>query len=118
MCTLMILSTMSVAISFVPAVSAFNETNGSPGNDVINGVETWRNSHTLVGNVTVPAGATLKINAGASISLAAGAALIVDGAICAGDTACGAAAGGTISFNWQNPADETQSTWCLSLIHI
>ena len=113
MCTLMILSTMSVAISFVPTVSAFNETNGSPGNDVINGVETWKNSHTLVGNVTVPAGATLKINAGASISLAAGAALIVDGAICAGDTACGAAAGGTISFNWQNPADETQSTWCL-----
>jgi len=109
----MILSTMSVAISFVPAVSAFNETNGSPGNDVVNGVEIWRNSHTLVGNVTVPAGATLKINAGASISFTAGSALIVDGAICAGDTACGAAAGGTISFSWQNPADETQSTWCL-----
>jgi len=113
MCALMILSTMSVAISFVPTASAFNETNGSPGNDVVNGVEVWRNSHTLVGNVTVPAGATLKINAGTSVSFTAGSALIVNGAICAGDTTCGAASGGTISFTWQAPLDETQSTWCV-----
>ena len=47
--------------------------------------------------------------------MAAGSALIVDGAICAGDTGCGATAGGTISFTWQSPADETQSTWCEDL---
>ena len=105
---------MSVAISFSPIVSAntINQTDGSAGNDEINGVEVWRNTHNLVGTVTVPPGAKLIINAGASITLAAGSALIVDGAICAGDTGCGATAGGTISFTWQSPADE------LSLIHI
>jgi hypothetical protein len=105
---------MSAAITFVPAVSAAtNSTNGSPGNDVVNGIETWTGSHTLVGNVTVPAGATLKINAGSTITLAAGAALFIDGAICAGDGSCGAAAGGTIGFNWQAPINESQSTWCV-----
>ncbi len=113
----MILSSMSVAISFSPIVSAnsINQTDGSAGNDEINGIEVWRNTHSLVGNVTVPPGAKLIINAGASITLAAGSALIVDGAICAGDTGCGATAGGTISFTWQSPADETQSTWCEDL---
>ncbi|MBJ24100.1 MAG: hypothetical protein CMB64_05455, partial [Euryarchaeota archaeon] len=111
----MIMSSVGVAISFVPVVSAVNETNGSNGNNEINGVETWRNSHTLVGNVTVPPGAKLIINAGASISLVAGSALIVDGAICIGDTSCGATSGGTVQFNWQAPVDETQSSWCVDI---
>ena len=61
----MILSSMSVAISFSPIVSAntINQTDGSAGNDEINGVEVWRNTHNLVGNVTVPPGAKLIINA-------------------------------------------------------
>ncbi len=108
----MLMSSMAMAISFVPVVSAVNETNGSDGNNVINGIETWRNSHTLVGNVTVPPGAKLIINAGASISIAAGSALIVDGAICIGDNKCGATTGGTVQFNWQAAPDETASTWC------
>mgnify|MGYP001461668432 CR=1 FL=1 len=106
---------MSAAITFVPTVSANNETDGSPGNNVVNGVETWSGSHTLVGNVTVPPGAMLKITGGTSITLAAGSALIVNGAICAGESSCGATEGGTIGFNWQAPADETQSTWCEDL---
>ena len=61
----MILSSMSAAISFIPTVSAVNETNGSAGNNEVNGIEVWRNTHNLVGNVTVPPGAKLIINAGA-----------------------------------------------------
>lgn len=114
LCMLMLLTSLSLALSAIPAVSAgTNETNGSPGNDVVTGLtEVWQGSHTLVGAVTVAEGAKLTINAGATITFAAGAYLDVHGALCVGDSACQAISGGSIQFNWNAPADDQQPGWC------
>lgn len=94
---LLLASLMSLVA--IPTASAINETNAG----TITGQETWSGTHTLTDDVVVAEGAKLTINAGTTISVPAGKFIDVRGAICAGDSSCGASQGSassTVRFLW------------------
>ena len=106
----MLLSTLG-GLAFVPAASASNETKSG----VIVGTETWTGTHTLTGDVEVAEGAKLIINAGTTVNLPAGAFINVRGAICAGDSTCGATQGSTgseVQLRWGTPANWSAQGRC------
>lgn len=108
--SLMLLSTLG-GLAFVPAASASNETKSG----VIVGTETWTGTHTLTGDVEVAEGAKLIINAGTTVNLPAGAFINVRGAICAGDSTCGATQGSTgseVQLRWGTPANWSAQGRC------
>ena len=67
--------------------------------------------HELQDDVTVAEGSKLIINAGTTVNIPAGKFIDVEGAICIGDSACGASAGSASSqarFIWSTPTDYTK----------
>ena len=100
-----------LGLAAVPTVQAVNETTQG----TVTGVETWTGTMNLQGDVEVAEGAKLIINAGTTINIPAGNFIDVRGAICIGDTACGASAGSTSSqarFIWATPSDTTRWGRC------
>ena len=86
--TLMMLSLMA-ALATVPTAAAVNETTDG----YISGTETWSGSITLTGDVNVTEGSKLIINAGTTVTIPQGRYIYVQGALCAGDSSCGATQG-------------------------
>jgi len=108
--SLMLLSTLG-GMAFVPGASASNETKSG----IIVGTETWSGTHTLTGDVEVAEGAKLIINAGTTVNFPAGVFLNVRGALCAGDSACGATQGGSgseIQLSWGTPSNWSATGRC------
>ena len=85
---LLLLSILTGLIT-IPTVSAVNETKSG----IISGTETWTGTMNLNGDVTVAEGAKLIVNAGTTINLPPGTFIDVEGAICIGETSCGASSG-------------------------
>ena len=108
---LYMMSLLMVMVS-VPAASAVNETTQG----TVSGTETWSGTMNLQGDVEVAEGAKLIVNAGTTINIPFGKFIDVKGAICVGDTACGASAGSSSSqarFIWSLPTDYTKTGRCL-----
>ena len=108
---LYMMSLLMVMVS-VPAASAVNETTQG----TVTGTETWSGTMNLQGDVEVAEGAKLIVNAGTTINIPFGKFIDVKGAICVGDTACGASAGSSSSqarFIWSLPTDYTKTGRCL-----
>ena len=108
---LYMMSLLMVMVS-VPAASAVNETTQG----TVSGTETWSGTMNLQGDVEVAEGAKLIVNAGTTINIPFGKFIDVKGAICIGDTACGASAGSSSSqarFIWSLPTDYTKTGRCL-----
>ena len=98
------LVSIMIGMAAVPTVQAVNETTQG----TVTGTETWSGTMNLQGDVTVAEGAQLIINAGTTVNIPYGKYIDVEGAICIGDTACGASAGSSSSkarFMWQTPTD-------------
>ena len=90
---------LMVAVVSVPTVMAVNETTQGQ----VTGVETWTGTMNLQGDVEVAEGAKLIVNAGTTVNIPHGTYIDVKGAICIGDSACGASAGSSSSqarFMW------------------
>ncbi len=97
----------------VPTASASNETTQG----TVTGVETWTGTMNLQGDVEVAEGAKLIINAGTTVNIPYGKFIDVKGAICIGDSACGATAGSASSkarFIWSLPTDYNKVGRCLN----
>ena len=102
---------LMLAVVSVPSVMAVNETTQGE----VSGTETWTGTMNLQGDVTVNEGAKLIINAGTTVNIPYGKFIDVKGAICIGDTACGASAGSASSqarFIWAQPADYNKVGRC------
>lgn len=102
---------LMLAVVSVPSVMAVNETTQGE----VSGTETWTGTMNLQGDVTVNEGAKLIINAGTTVNIPYGKYIDVKGAICIGDTACGASAGSASSqarFIWAQPADYNKVGRC------
>lgn len=100
-----------LGLAAVPSVQAVNETTQG----TVTGVETWSGTMNLQGDVEVAEGSKLIVNAGTTINIPAGNFIDVRGAICIGDTACGASAGSASSqarFIWATPSDTTRWGRC------
>ena len=100
-----------LGLAALPTVQAVNETTQG----TVTGVETWTGTMNLQGDVEVAEGAKLIINAGTTINIPPGKYIDVRGAICIGDTACGASAGSASSqarFIWSDPTDTTRYGRC------
>ena len=109
---LYMMSLLMVVVS-VPAATAVNETTQG----TVSGTETWSGTMNLQGDVEVAEGAKLIVNAGTTINIPFGKFIDVKGAICIGDTACGASAGSSSSqarFIWSLPTDYTKVGRCLN----
>ena len=109
---LYMMSLLMVMVS-VPAATAVNETTQG----TVSGTETWSGTMNLQGDVEVAEGAKLIVNAGTTINIPFGKFIDVKGAICIGDTACGASAGSSSSqarFIWSLPTDYTKVGRCLN----
>ena len=109
---LLLLSILTGLIT-IPTVSAVNETKSG----IISGTETWTGTMNLNGDVTVAEGAKLIVNAGTTINLPPGTFIDVEGAICIGETSCGASsgsAGNQARFIWATPTDYTVTGRCYS----
>ncbi|MEK9699804.1 MAG: hypothetical protein VW270_28760, partial [Candidatus Poseidoniales archaeon] len=85
---LMVMSTM-IGIVNIPSAMAVNETTSG----TVTGTETWTGTMNLVGDVEVAEGSKLIINSGTTINIPYGKFIDVRGAICIGDSNCGASAG-------------------------
>ena len=99
--TLFLLSAL-LGLVALPEASAVNETTKG----TVTGVETWSGTMTLQGDVEVAEGAKLIVNAGTTVNIPYGKFIDVRGAICIGDSACGASAGSSSSqarFIWTKP---------------
>ena len=110
--TLFLLSSM-IGLIQLPTASAVNETTKG----TISGIETWSGTMNLAGDVEVAEGALLIVNAGTTINIPFGNFIDVKGAICVGDSACGASAGSSSSkarFVWSVPSDYTPTGRCYS----
>ena len=112
--TLFLLSFL-LGLVALPEVSAVNETTKG----TVTGVETWSGTMTLQGDVEVAEGAKLIVNAGTTVNIPYGNFIDVRGAICIGDSACGASAGSSSSqarFIWTKPTAQgyTETGRCLS----
>ena len=109
---LLLLSILTGLIT-IPTVSAVNETKSG----TISGIETWTGTVNLNGDITVAEGAKLIINAGTTINLPPGTFIDVEGAICIGESSCGASSGSAGSqarFIWATPTDYTVTGRCYS----
>ena len=103
---------LMLAMVSVPSVMAVNETTQG----TVTGTETWSGTMNLQGDVTVAEGAKLIVNAGTTVNIPYGQFIDVKGAICIGDTACGASAGSASSqarFIWSQPSDYNKVGRCL-----
>ena len=103
---------LMLAMVSVPSVMAVNETTQG----TVTGTETWSGTMNLQGDVTVAEGAKLIVNAGTTVNIPYGQFIDVKGAICIGDTACGASAGSASSqarFIWSQPSDYNKAGRCL-----
>ena len=110
--TLFLLASL-LGLVALPAASAVNETTKG----TVTGVETWSGTMTLQGDVEVAEGAKLIVNAGTTVNIPYGNFIDVRGAICIGDSACGASAGSSSSqarFIWTKPTDYSETGRCLS----
>ncbi|RJU90241.1 MAG: right-handed parallel beta-helix repeat-containing protein [Candidatus Poseidoniales archaeon] len=110
--TLLLLSTMTGLI-VLPTASAINETSSG----TITGTETWSGTHNLNGDVVVAEGAKLIVNAGTTVNIPYGNHIDVAGAICIGDSSCGASIGSSSSqarFIWSTPSDYKITGSCYS----
>ena len=106
--TLMMLSLMAALVT-VPTAAAVNETTDG----YISGTETWSGSITLTGDVNVTEGSKLIINAGTTVTIPQGRYIYVQGALCAGDSSCGAtqgSSGSQVRFVWSNNVGLTGAT--------
>ena len=102
---------LMVAVVSVPTVMAVNETTQGQ----VTGVETWTGTMNLQGDVEVAEGAKLIVNAGTTVNIPHGTYIDVKGAICIGDSACGASAGSSSSqarFMWSHPTDYSKVGKC------
>jgi len=107
---LMVMSTM-IGIVNIPSAMAVNETTSG----TISGTETWTGTMNLVGDIEVAEGSKLIINSGTTINIPYGKFIDVRGAICIGDSNCGASAGTSKArFIWQQPTDYTKLGRCYS----
>ncbi|MGB1678827.1 MAG: right-handed parallel beta-helix repeat-containing protein [Poseidonia sp.] len=111
--SLVLLYMFSIMIGLVslPTAMAVNETTQG----TVTGVETWTGTMNLQGDVEVAEGAKLVINAGTTINIPYGKFIDVKGAICVGDTSCGASAGSASSqarFMWALPTDYNKVGRC------
>jgi hypothetical protein len=109
---LLLLSTLTGLIA-IPTASAVNETKSG----IITGTETWTGTMNLNGDVVVAEGAKLVVNAGTVINIPYGYYIDVEGAICIGDSACGASSGSSgnqARFIWSTPTDYTIQGRCYS----
>ena len=100
---LLLLSSFTGLIA-LPSASAVNETNSG----TITGTETWSGTMNLNGDILVAEGSKLIVNAGTTINIPYGKFIDVAGAICIGDTACGASSGSASNkarFVWSLPSD-------------
>jgi len=109
---LLLLSTLTGLIA-IPTASAVNETKSG----IITGTETWTGTMNLNGDVVVAEGAKLVVNAGTVVNIPYGYYIDVEGAICIGDSACGASSGSSgnqARFIWSTPTDYTIQGRCYS----
>ncbi len=111
--SLVLLYMVSIMIGLVslPTAMAVNETTSG----TVTGEETWTGTMNLQGDVEVAEGAKLVINAGTTINIPYGKFIDVKGAICIGDTSCGASAGSASSqarFMWALPTDYNKVGRC------
>ncbi|MDP6870315.1 MAG: right-handed parallel beta-helix repeat-containing protein [Candidatus Poseidoniaceae archaeon] len=103
--TIMLFS-LFASMTVVPSVSAVNETKSG----TITGTETWTGNMNLEGDILVAGGAKLVINAGTTINVPANRSITIQGAICAGDSSCGASqasTGSPVRFLWGTPGAGT-----------
>tara|TARA_X000001036_G_scaffold169291_1_gene160226 strand:- start:38492 stop:42898 length:4407 start_codon:yes stop_codon:yes gene_type:complete len=110
--TLFLLSSL-LGLVALPTASAVNETTKG----TITGVETWTGTMNLQGDIEVAEGAKLVVNAGTTVNIPYGNYIDVKGAICIGDSACGASAGSSSNqarFIWSTPSDYSENGWCLN----
>ena len=104
---------LMLAMVSVPSAMAVNETTQG----TVTGTETWSGTMNLQDDVTVAEGSKLIVNAGTTVNIPAGKFIDVQGAICIGDSACGASAGSSSSqarFIWSVPTDYTKTGRCLN----
>jgi len=109
---LLLLSSFAGLIT-LPSASAVNETTSG----TITGTETWSGTMNLNGDILVAEGSKLIVNAGTTINIPYGKFIDVAGAICIGDTSCGASSGSASNmarFVWSIPSasDYTKSGRC------
>lgn len=108
--TLLLLSSFAGLIA-LPSAAAVNETTSG----TITGTETWSGTMNLVDDILVAEGSKLIVNAGTTVNIPPGKFIDVAGAICIGDTSCGASGGSASNmarFVWSLPADYTKSGRC------
>ena len=112
---LMLSSVMVGMVGLMPTAVATNETS----NGTISGTEVWSGTHTLTGNVIVATGANLIVQPGTTVTIPNGTYIDVRGGLCAGDVACGAngmaSNSSRITFNWQDPANVSETGSCYGI---
>ena len=105
---LLLLSSFTGLIT-LPTASAAT-TSGT-----ITGEEIWSGTVNLNGDILVAEGSKLIVNAGTTVNIPPGNFIDVAGAICIGDTSCGASSGSasnTARFVWSLPSDYTKAGRC------
>ena len=105
------MTSLMLAMVSVPSAMAVNETTQG----TVTGTETWSGTINLQGDIEVAEGSKLIVNAGTTVNVPAGNYIDVRGAICIGDTACGASGGSSSSqarFIWSTPTDDTKQGRC------
>ena len=105
------MTSLMLAMVSVPSAMAVNETTQG----TVTGTETWSGTINLQGDIEVAEGSKLIVNAGTTVNVPAGNFIDVRGAICIGDTACGASGGSSSSqeqFIWSTPTDDTKTGRC------
>ena len=105
------MTSLMLAMVSVPSAMAVNETTQG----TVTGTETWSGTINLQGDIEVAEGSKLIVNAGTTVNIPAGNFIDVRGAICIGDTACGASGGSSSSqarFIWSTPTDDTKQGRC------
>ena len=110
---LLYMTSLLLAMVSVPSAMAVNETTQG----TVTGTETWSGTMNLQDDVTVAEGSKLIINAGTTINIPHGKFIDVQGAICIGDSNCGASQGSASSqarFIWSTPTDYTKTGRCLN----
>ena len=106
---------MLLLLSSFTGLIALPSASAATTSGTITGEEIWSGTINLNGDILVAEGSKLIVNAGTTINIPPGNFIDVAGAICVGDTSCGASSGSSSNkarFVWSLPSDYTKVGRC------
>ncbi|MAK77884.1 MAG: hypothetical protein CL992_01195 [Euryarchaeota archaeon] len=110
---MLLLSAFSGLMFAIPIASAATSSG------TIQSSETWSGSHSVTGDIHIPAGVKVTVQPNTQVTLNNGTKIVVEGNLCISSTSCGASGNGQSSFTWRPPNDQSAYGDCtgITLVH-